>query len=388
MRNFIVIAAVLGLSIAAAEDAAAWHRDGHFTIARIAWKQLTDAQRIQITKILKAHPHYAIYLAADAPKDISEAEWAFLRASTWSDWVRDPFAAGLSGEERASIKKNYNKPVWHYIDLPFIHPDDTAKFDEAAIRKEILLPELDENGEPRHVLAALKRCMRLLTSADSSDENKAVQLCWLLHLVGDLHQPLHATGFMASKETFPPGFDPPGGDQGGNLLLIKVKVSDSRAVNLHAYWDALLFSKEQQFAQVEALAAKLMNDPRLQRDQLPELKSAEFLAWAEESLDLAKTVVYKGDGGFLKAQGLAPKKSGGSQAVDAPALPEGYQKAAETVAARRMALAGFRTADQLQLAFPQRINDRVELAGIVFPSPATSSSGTPATGGRSLSPDP
>jgi hypothetical protein len=376
------------VTIAFAESAAAWSRDGHFTVARIAWKQLTDAQKTQISKVLKSHPHYGIYLAAECPKEISEAEWAFLRASTWSDWVRDPFAAGLSAEDRATIKKNFNKSVWHYVDLPYIHPEDVGKFDEAAIRKEILFPELDDTGEPRHMLAALKQCMKLLTAADTSDEGKAIQICWLLHLVGDLHQPLHATGFIAKKETFAPGFDPPGGDQGGNLLLIKAKATDSRAVNLHAYWDALLFAKERQFTDVEALVAKLLSDPKFQRDQLPELKSTEFLAWAEESLEQAKNVVYKGDSGFLKAQGLAPKNSRGNQVLDAPALPEGYQKAAEAVAARRMVLAGYRSADQLQLAFPQRTNNRVHLGGSVFPGSAPPSGGKPAASGTTLSPNP
>jgi len=341
----------LCLTLALPNPAAAWHSDGHMAVARIAWKQLDEAQIIQITRILKAHPHFAVYLSAACPKGLSEAEWAFLRAAVWPDWVRDPFADGLSAEDRAKIRKAYNKPVWHYVNLPYVHPDDTAKFDAAAIRKDILFPELDDKGEPRHIVAALKQCMKLLAAPGTSDEDKAIQLCWLLHLVGDLHQPLHATGLIASKETLAPGFDPPEGDRGGNLLAIKARAADPKAMNLHFYWDALLFSKEPPFPQVDAVVARLLGDAKYQRDQLPELKAAEFLAWADESLALAKTVVYRGGGGFLNAYPLPRGQAVNLEGLAAPALPQGYQQAAESVAARRMVLAGYRSADQLQMAF-------------------------------------
>lgn len=170
-----------------------------------------------------------------------------------------------------------------------------------------------------------------------------------MHLVGDLHQPLHATGLIASKETFAPGFDPPGGDEGGNRLVVRTKANDSKTVKLHAYWDALLFGDRTPFANVDAVVAKLLKEASYRRDQLPELKETAFLAWAEESLELAKTVVYKGDGAFLKAYPLAKGKGGSLQAVDVPPLPEGYGEAAEAVAARRMVVAGYRLADQLSM---------------------------------------
>ena len=68
------------------------------------------------------------------------------KASTWSDWVRGSREEGV---------KEYSRGVWHYVDLPLIHPNDIGKFDEADIRKQILLPELDKNGEPRHAWARL-----------------------------------------------------------------------------------------------------------------------------------------------------------------------------------------------------------------------------------------
>jgi hypothetical protein len=347
-----LILPLLGLLLFLPAPAAAWHQAGHYTVARIAWQQLSDKHKARITTILMSHPHYRVYLTAECPKELPEIEWAFLRASTWSDWVRYPSAPGLARADRDAIVKEFNKPVWHYVDLPYIHPNDTDRFDAPAIRKAILLPEFDDKGEPRHVLAALALSMKKLLAADTPDRDKAVALCWLFHLAGDLHQPLHGTGLIASKATFDPPFPPPDGDQGGNLLAVKVKEGDAAAVKLHFYWDALLFNNNPPYSAVEAAVTGFLKEPKFQRDQLPELTATEFLTWAEESLELAKSTVYKGKDGFLKAHSLPPKTKVAMQGLDAPALPDGYQQAAEAVAARRLVVAGYRLADQLKRAFP------------------------------------
>lgn len=345
-----VIAAGVGLSVvgtlalAMPTRATAWHSDGHLTIARVAWKQLNAGEQLRVTKILRAHPHYDVFLADARPRDLaSEAEWVFARAAVWADWVRDPMGPGLDAARSKALKKQFNKPLWHYIDLPFVHPKDVEKFDEAAIRKQILEPALNAKGEPRHALAALEHVTKQLKAADTSDADRAVALCWLMHLVGDLHQPLHGAALISIK----PAFDPPGGDRGGNLLGIKIKPDDPKAVNLHYFWDSLLFQDEPGYAAVEGLAARLVNDPKLQRAELPELKATEFLAWADESLELAKTVVYKHDGKFLKLRSL-PRFKLDLTGLDAPPLPDGYQEVAEKIAARRMVLAGYRLADQIR----------------------------------------
>lgn len=353
MRIALIPSAVL-FFLAWPSPAVAWHKDGHMAVARVAWLELDDGQRAAIAKILKSHPHYALYLTDQRPKQLSEPEWAFVRASTWSDWVRRPISGALDNDQRAAIKKEFDKPVWHYVNLPYVHPDETDKFDAGAIRKTILKPELDKKGEPRHVLAALKHTMKLLLAADTSDRDKAIHLCWVLHLVGDLHQPLHGTSLIASKAKFDPPLDPPAGDKGGNLLAVKRKAGDTDPMVLHFYWDSLLFSSEPSFKTVDAVVVKLLASAKYKRDQLPELAAKEFLAWAEESLELAKTVVYKGDGGFLKAASIPAKAKiefGLVSGLDAPVLPEGYRKAAEAVAERRMVVAGYRTADQLRLVF-------------------------------------
>jgi hypothetical protein len=181
-----------------------------------------------------------------------------------------------------------------------------------------------------------KKSMTILWASDMPDEAKAIYLCWLLHLIGDLHQPLHAAALVSE--------DHPKGDQGGNLFLVSSK-KGGPAVNLHFYWDALLFGQDAPYKDIEARSNELLRDPKLQRDQLPELKATDFRAWAEESARLAREVVYQG--GKL-AGAPRPKGKADLAQVQAPVLPDGYEQAAREVARRRMALAGYRIADRLR----------------------------------------
>jgi hypothetical protein len=68
-----------------------------------------------------------------------------------------------------------------------------------------------------------------------SDEIRSYDLSWLLHLVGDVHQPLRATSRFSHAH--------PNGDEGGNLVKVRCGQHTEvfcRASELHAFWDDLL----------------------------------------------------------------------------------------------------------------------------------------------------
>src|SRR6185437_15260252 len=70
--------------------------------------------------------------------------------------------------------------------------------------------------------------VKTLASASASNELKSYDLVWLLHLVGDVHQPLHTTSRFTHSQ--------PQGDEGGNLVSLCEKPCRQE---LHAYWDNL-----------------------------------------------------------------------------------------------------------------------------------------------------
>ena len=70
----------------------------------------------------------------------------------------------------------------------------------------------------------------ILENADANPSERARFLAFLIHVVGDLHQPLHNATAVA-KET-------PDGDQGGNLFMILNPENNSETINLHHLWDS------------------------------------------------------------------------------------------------------------------------------------------------------
>ena len=83
----------------------------------------------------------------------------------------------------------------------------------------VFSPSLRKN---LNVIQALKGNLLLWADEDASDAEKAVALCWILHLVGDMHQPLH----VGNKE-----------DIGGNAIIVFTSATDQNAnTKLHAVW--------------------------------------------------------------------------------------------------------------------------------------------------------
>jgi hypothetical protein len=98
---------------------------------------------------------------------------------------------------------------WHFIDTPFT-TDGTP-----------LLAITTPNAQERIAL------FRAVLASSSADALKSYDLTWLLHLVGDVHQPLHASTRVSNSD--------PQGDAGGNLVKLSCK-----SCELHAFWDHLL----------------------------------------------------------------------------------------------------------------------------------------------------
>ena len=195
-----------------------------------------------------------------------------------------------------------------------------------------------------NIVAALQRHAKVLSS-DAKDEDRAVSLCWLLHLIGDVHQPLHGTALYSR--------DYKNGDQGGNLIALAI---DNKAWRLHWYWDSIL---DEDAPAVEATAeqakvydhvkkvVETLHDAAYKREKFADqLRSEKFLDWAQESFELAKTVVYC-DG---ELKGVLPEKYPRPlpDLDKLPKAPEDYGKKATEAGRRRVALAGYRLADRLK----------------------------------------
>ncbi len=315
----LLVLLLIACFFADATGAHAWNDTGHMTVALIAYRRLSDSQKHQIAAILKGHPHYKLYLLDGKPPDVDEGEWAFIKAATWPDWVRP----GKPGNRPDTITKYHHGP-WHYVDFPFVVPADKDKFDLAALKPRA--PTL---------LTQLPECVAQFSRADSSAEDRAVNLCWTEHLIGDMHQPLHCIMLYSEFHKL--------GDMGGNALAIRPR---DIPINLHAYWDCLLGTGTS-YTEIDFLANTITTSETHNPDKMPELKQHQSLdSWANESFELAKGIVYLN--GSLRTENWRAWQNGQLKKEDVPELPPGYEANARELACRRVALAGYRLATVLQ----------------------------------------
>ena len=247
---------------------------------------------------MESHPDYEKWektFASGLP-DVDLETYVFMRASTWPDEIH-------------KTASQYDHPQWHYIDYPLRPPSFPLEPGPA--------PEDD-------ILYGIAQCKKILSDTNSTPELKAVHLSYLIHLVGDLHQPLHCASLFDS--TFP------NGDRGGNEFYVMPGV---KGIRLHSFWDGLLGTSINSISQVNYAIEIISANPRT---SLPELaKDKTPKEWSLESRTLAIEKVY-----------LNGELKGSTRPETAPKLPAGYTKTAKAVAEKQAALAGHRLCDEIQ----------------------------------------
>ncbi len=290
----------------------AWNGIGHSTGGAIAYYYLkaNDPQTLaKVLEALKSHPWYnkttqgnsrgwadKLVGLTEEQKDVT----VFMLASTFPDDAR--MSSGLGGPIKAK---------WHYIDYPFVPVGQTV------------------TGTPPESPNAEEKINELLTTikSESDPQQKAIDICWLCHLIEDVHQPLHTAALFNT--------DHPHGDKGGNDTFIQFNGASS--TKLHSYWDGLIKGT---LTTVPANAAALLKKPAYKETNLPELTSdVSVHDWiTKESFIMAKTNAYKN--GTINGLQNSPTN------VDAT-----YSSASGIIAERRIVLAGIRLAKKLSSLF-------------------------------------
>jgi hypothetical protein len=276
-------------------------------VAQVAYLRLTPAAKARVDALLLTPPGkrpFVFLCAGYYTPETCEKTYDPVQIAVWMDDFRgdslnDPYAS------------------WHYIDFRPI-------FDG--------IPERTNAGaEPENVLSRINWAMNTLRKGTGSNKTDAETLGFLYHLVGDVHQPLHAaTRYTAAN---------PNGDQGGNFFKIQMP-PEAHISNLHAFWDAAggafgFVSPKRPLDQAGkdrmlALAREVMKE--FPAEAVPEWKNLDPHDWVIESNDLARQVVYKNI-----SEGETPSKA--------------YTDAAQKLSRKRLAIAGYRLAGVLNALF-------------------------------------
>jgi hypothetical protein len=303
---WLVCFALLG-----ATSAWAWNFSGHMLTGAIAYdvlqKENPQALAAAIA-LLKQHPQFEKMWARQLERvDPDNRDQAlFMLAARWPDDIRgDP---------------DYNHPNWHYIDFPYKPPGQ---------------PDTVQTSDPPdpNIETAFRANVDIIKS-DATNAEKAVALCWVMHLLGDSHQPLHAVSLFSTD------YSGPKGDEGGNKQFIRAKPG-GEPLKLHWFWDGIV-SGADDTRDIRKQAIELRHKyPQDELDPQPShVTPADFADWIQESVQLAKNVVYR-DGQLA----TSPHRE------TAPVLPEDYIQQAKSVGERRVTQAGYRMADILGQLF-------------------------------------
>lgn len=311
-KRLRVIASTLLLMLVSGGSSYGWSDTGHMAVAFVTYSHLTPQTRKRVDALIRLNPRFNLWLNKIPPgtSESTRRGMLFMIAATWADQIKgdgqhrpdgpdngdqpptDGTAARITGYSDMALHK-----YWHFIDLPF-SPDGTPLHSPAIPNAGTQIPAL-----------------RVVLGSTSSDPLKSYALVWLLHLVGDVHQPLHATS------RFTHGL--PKGDAGGNFITVCDPQCGGR---LHAFWDGLLGTTSDPAAAIQ-VGQTLPVPPANLANNL------NVATWINESFADAKTTVY-----------AKPPIGIGSGPFP---LTTSYRNAARTLAMRRVALAGVRLANIL-----------------------------------------
>jgi len=270
-----MVLTVLALGAAPATSALAWGDEGHEVIALIARSYLAPVTLMRVDEILSAD------------REGSGAS-GMAAAATWADRWRsmDRSTAG-----------------WHYTDLQLDDPDMAQACDTAR----------------SCAVAKVGQFAQTLADAAAAPAERLFALKMVLHLVGDLHQPLHAATARVGGRL----------DAGGNCETVSLAGASGapRVLSLHAYWDDVTVSSLG--ADPVDLARRLRAG--ISRAQIQTWSTGGPADWTWQSHQIAERLAYR--------YGETPRCGGPPAALSAA-----YQTAASATTAEQLQRAGVRLA--------------------------------------------
>lgn len=289
----------------------AWNYAGHMTSAAIAYADLKERSPeviAKIVQILKKHPHFESKWQEELGRVPQEDRdlYLFMLAATWPDYVRSKYP-------------EYDRPAWHTVKIPYIPG-----------KKKVKIPHGDS------ILSAFPKNRSIAEATTADKKARAVALCWMFHLIGDVHQPLHTIKLVTKQ------FPEPKGDRGGSGFYVRVTPSDP-SISLHQLWDGVVLGSAK-FQAVRNKATSLRKKRGLKRDALGEqLAIKSFRDWVLTSYTIAVEKVYRM--GTLR---------GSTMKDDGAVLPGDYIDKAREVAERQIVLSGNRIGDAMVDVFSSK----------------------------------
>ncbi len=357
------VAVILIVSLSAPRCAWGWGNTGHEAVACIAWQHLSQSTKDKVFALLEVVPSRTSPSGTETIPGFKEWSqnmpagltvdqqhmYIFMRAATWPDSIKHKFlhdsdtppADMAKAESNLGFTDPDSHGYWHFIDTAF-GTAATAASTPPAVPGNCWIKKSGRQSAPPTPVKSPTHTpipnaateITLLSAALASNEDsslKAYDMIWLEHLVGDIHQPLHAS------VRFVDGI----GDIGANCVAISIP-SDLRTdfagtgpnakppAELHAFWDDLPGIGEQMDTQKAADYAATLSAADASQAAI-----SNPATWAKESFEMAVKDAY--------AVPIGPALGSPKAYV----ITDAYYSKAATDAKSRIALAGARLANLL-----------------------------------------
>lgn len=328
--RFLKLFAVLVLGLLLQPPPAfAWNETGHRLVALVAWEALDEPSRTALIRLLKQHERFGADFKDMMPMPLDDADaatrnrWIFLQAAVWPD-----MAATL----KTPLRLKHHHAAWHSVSQPmFLNGEDEPDLWKAGLPVNLSAKwfpsmPLDE----MNALQAIHRAFAQLRDPAAPAAEKALMLTWLIHLVGDMHQPMHTVSLF-SRGRFPEG------DRNGASVPTSVRE------NLHTYWDGVL-GADNTAAALETRVADWLMDDELRGNADIATRILDPSAWIAENEALASIVAYN----ERLVRGLLEADNDPARVLEPFEIDRDYGDAARRVAEGRVFEAGFRLAAMLR----------------------------------------
>lgn len=210
----LVVIFLMTFSVVQATDNPDWGATGHRTIGKIADSYLSGKTKRVINELLDGQ--------------------SLALVSTFGDDIKSD--------------KRYNDfYTWHYVNMPF-----GVKYEDS---------EKNEKGD---LVSGIEKCKEVILNKNSTKEDKAFYLKLLVHLIGDLHQPMH----VGRAE-----------DKGGNDIQVRWF---NDGTNLHRVWDSDMINHYNM-----TYSELAENSNKISKEQIKYLQKGTISDWANETQQLA-----------------------------------------------------------------------------------------------------
>jgi hypothetical protein len=213
-KDMRAILPVLLLLLSSTARLFAWSCEGHQIVALIARAHLTAAAAAAVDLLLTQNPiDPALKRFCGAAVDVTRPADLMADASTWAD----------------DVKYNPEKTAaWHFVDIPLTGPLTTNSGTSLDPWCPPIGPSVNGKERPGCVTNALEYELSILRDKSRPHAERAKALRYVIHLVGDIHQPLH---------------DSNNNDEGGNCTALHF-FAEVPPAKLHAIWDYKLIQRD------------------------------------------------------------------------------------------------------------------------------------------------